>query len=248
MAYNDFVTNIANADTDAQALSAFMQQPASAVIPRRIAGSIKPLDYYLGFLHGLELVYSQQSGEVDVNGVKVKTVTQAIKDAINAAGVANGVNANLVSYLAQIAGAVGRTQSDKNIERVSVKDFGVKGNGVTDDTVAFQKAIDYMMTNGVGLKIPKSSGKYIINGSVTNTSGGVIDIVADVGAEIDGTNSTAALLFLLGGNISTTNYQLTADSAKGSVNIVAPGHDFVAGDIIRILSTDLWNPTRVYYY
>lgn len=248
MSYNDFVTNINNADTDAQALSAFMQGAASEIVKRRIAGDTKTLDYFLAFLHGLELVYSQQSGDVNVNGVKVKTVTQAIKDAINTAGVANGVNANLVAYLLDATNAVSRTQRDKNTDFVSVKDFGAKGDGVTDDTVAFQKAIDYMMTNGVGLKIPKSSGKYIVNGSVTNTSGGTIDIVADVGAEIDGSNSTTVLLFLLGGNVSATNYQLTADSAKGSVTIVAPGHNFVVGDIIRIRSTDLWNPTRAYYY
>ena len=94
MAYNDFVQNIQNADTDAQALSKFMQGANSEVVKRRIANDIKTLQYYIDYLHGLELVYSQTDGTVNVNGAQVKTVTQAIKDAINTAGVANGVNAN----------------------------------------------------------------------------------------------------------------------------------------------------------
>ena len=116
MAYNDFVQNIINTDTDAISFQRFMQGLANEIVKRRIAGDTKTLNYYLDFLHGLELVYSQASGEVDVNGVKVKTVTQAIKDAIAAAGVANGVNANLVVYN-------NRTQSSKNLDTVNVLDY-----------------------------------------------------------------------------------------------------------------------------
>ena len=122
MAYNDFVQNIQNADTDAQALSKFMQGANSEVVKRRIANDIKTLQYYIDYLHGLELVYSQTDGTVNVNGAQVKTVTQAIKDAINTAGVANGVNANLVIY-------GNRTQADKNSDFITVKDYGAIGDG-----------------------------------------------------------------------------------------------------------------------
>lgn len=55
------------------------------------------------------------------------------------------------------AGAVLRTQHDKNAEYVSVKDFGAKGDGVTDDTVAIMAAFSC----GKNVKIP--AGNYIIS-------------------------------------------------------------------------------------
>ncbi len=59
------------------------------------------------------------------------------------------------------AGAVIRTTQDKMRERVSVRDFGAAGNGLSDDTLAFQKALsahDHVY-------VPP--GTYLISGTIT---------------------------------------------------------------------------------
>ena len=58
------------------------------------------------------------------------------------------------------------TVSEKvtNLEFVNVKDFGAKGDGVTDDTKAIQDALDYVHSRGGGtVLIPPSEGNYMIN-------------------------------------------------------------------------------------
>ena len=55
---------------------------------------------------------------------------------------------------------------------VSVKDFGAKGDGVTDDTVAIQKAINEASSKKVSLTIPASSSPYLVTSQLeikTNT-------------------------------------------------------------------------------
>lgn len=85
MAINDIVQTIAEARVDARSLSEFVFKPTDFMVQRRLAPPINTLNYFLEYLQGLEKVYSQSLGMVNVNGVQVKPVTVAINEAIDEA-------------------------------------------------------------------------------------------------------------------------------------------------------------------
>lgn len=58
-----------------------------------------------------------------------------------------------------------RTVQSKLRETLSVKDFGAVGDGVTDDTLAIQAAIDYALHTGMGL-VTIPSGTYIVSNTL----------------------------------------------------------------------------------
>jgi len=67
-------------------------------------------------------------------------------------------------------GAANRPFNLKLEENVSVKDFGAVGNGITDDTAAFQAAITYLASTitvpeGAALYVP--DGNYVISSTIT---------------------------------------------------------------------------------
>jgi len=73
-------------------------------------------------------------------------------------------NAASITYTPAGAGAVDATVQAKLRESVSVKDFGAVGDGVTDDTAAFQAAVNYAAPINLTVLVP--SGVYIITTTI----------------------------------------------------------------------------------
>lgn len=75
---------------------------------------------------------------------------------------------------------------------VNVKEFGAIGDGVTEDQVAFQAAVDYLKANGGGrLYVP--TGTYILH-KTTPGWNGTFNMIAAEGIEMFGDSNTASIL------------------------------------------------------
>lgn len=85
---------------------------------------------------------------------------------------AGATNADAVDYTVPLPAAVVRSAADRLAEVLSVKDFGAKGDGGTDDTAAIQAALEAAPANGGIVFFP--AGTYRVTSTLTIP--GVTDI------------------------------------------------------------------------
>lgn len=105
--------------------------------------------------------------------------------------VSLGLGSALVGWRPGITGGTGRTVDAKLRESISLKDFGAVGDGVADDTAAFNLAVAYANARGgddyaniVGTTIFIPDGRYKITAAVTPVTRSGVEFV---GASRQGT-------------------------------------------------------------
>jgi len=138
--------------------------------------------------------------------VEIWTVDNIVSASVQAlADLSESNGSALVGYLPAGTGAVATTVQAKLRQTVSVKDFGAVGDGITNDTVAIQAAVDYARSSN-NETVVFSAGRYLI----TNT------INIGPGTKIQGSNTD------YGGVAGTTSFPLQLSDSKGTVIIFAP--------------------------
>lgn len=129
-------------------------------------------------MNGNDIINAQSisATQVFLNGEQLAPSELVITDAVTQSVLGSDSGAGMVGYKLGATGAVSTTVQDKLAQTVSVKDFGAKGDGVTDDTAAIQAAIDYISNATVGtVNIP--AGIYIISSTLTVT--GKVSLVGE---------------------------------------------------------------------
>jgi hypothetical protein len=153
------------------------------------------------------------------------------------ASTAAGKGAALVGFIQSGTGAVARTVSTKNRDIVSVKDFGAVGDGVADDSAAFNAAITYANSIG-GATVWVPAGTYIATSvapksnvtisadgaTITSPAGRVISWAYDV----NDTTTVGA-----GKNLNT-GISYTVGETAITLAVAGDGASFNVGDFVTI--------------
>lgn len=159
------------------------------------------------------------------NGVRSRIYVNAVDYSIKVTNVngtdtvpvsllnASNVFAADVIFVQAGAGAVPRTVESKLRDTVSVKDFGAVGNGVADDTVAIQAAIDATPVYGTTF-FP--AGTYIITATLNLKSNTGVDGQGATIKAKDAVNFEYMMLAASKTNVTVKNIRFDANKANRS--------------------------------
>lgn len=151
-------------------------------------------------------------GKVYVKGGTTTAIGTPSNGTVTDATVAPnaGIQSSKLSFTQSATGAVARTVQNKLQETMSPKDFGAKGDGVTDDTAALQAWLNALSTNNVKGILPK--GTYLTGGLLLPSN---VYIQGD-----DMFNSIIRAKNGLNANLITSTSYATTDPLNGNTNIV----------------------------
>ncbi len=146
-------------------------------------------------------------------------------------------DSSLVNFTALGTGAVTRTVDSKLEDIVSVKDFGAKGDGTTDDTTAIQNAINAAFaSNRKDIHIPagtyRTTATLVVNGTGVRIEGEGAELSTTILADFVGTNYSDSPVFKLDGRYqSIQSLGITSSSTReASSNNNASGIHVEASD------------------
>lgn len=110
---------------------------------------------------------------VDADDLASGTLWTTVQGFVNK--ILSSAGAAVVGFIQTGTGAVTRTLQAKNRDIVSVTDFGAVGDGVTDDSTAFQNALDSRADNLVVTVPPTSAGYRLNSGIVIKGNNKILD-------------------------------------------------------------------------
>ena len=122
-----------------------------------------------------------------VTGLHVGAEVKFTTSNLNSSASVN--DAEQVSYIPPFTGSVATNVEAKLAQYVSVKDFGAVGDGVADDTVAIQAALDNQFANGGDIYFPP--GNYLCGVLTYDTKVSFIGY----GPDVDGTGPISQITF-----------------------------------------------------
>lgn len=161
-----------------------------------------------GHSHGITAWTARTGGTqvtdlLDSGGAATSTLTGSGYDPLTFSGPADGSGA-LWLQLSDAAGVRRKITADDfplaDVTAVSVKSYGAKGDGTTDDTAAIQAAISAVGTSGGVVFFPP--GTYRITSALTVTTNGVTLEGAGVASTIQSGSATQDVILI--GNGSAT--------------------------------------------